>query len=111
MQVNNTRRNNIFLVAMRNGKPRKTDDGEEVVILPYNKKIDVYKFIPDNSSVNVTLPEFPTKSGISKINATDICKGAIKNSIICQICIKTIADFNVSAYVDQCVLDILVSLY
>ena len=82
-------------------RQRPPTDGE--IDLPDDEPPPDYKYDPDNK--NVTIPNWPTKTGKTRLEVTNYCSNAIKNSQGGRICSK-IDFFDFQLYIVQCVSDI-----
>ena len=93
-------------VRKRKRRRARRSSSDNAILIPVK---DEAPYIYDPPQVNITtLPTFPTKSGVTKIQATDKCTGAVKESIFGKACLKMYPDMEITPIIDDCVLDFMV---
>ena len=90
----------------RRRKRRALND--DVITLPSIGDEDTYTYNPP--PFNISMPSFPTLKGKSETNARNACIISIGNSAIGKACLKTIQNFDIQPYIDQCITDVRVSI-
>lgn len=77
-------------------------------MLPDDANADIYVYDPPPFTYNEK--KFPTATGKTEESAKKICSKTIRNSLMGKSCIDTIQHFNIQSFIDQCVIDVRVSL-
>ncbi|XP_066919363.1 von Willebrand factor D and EGF domain-containing protein-like [Clytia hemisphaerica] len=96
----------------RRRRRRRNTDAEEqqerpVIILPdEDPETAIYDYNP--KQLTAPPPSFPTKTGITEQQAVDGCEKALRDSTSGKICLEVLPDFDVSAFKEQCVADIMI---
>lgn len=72
----------------------------------FENDADIYDYTEDPREPSV--PKFPTSSGITMEKANKICKTSIETSTTGRVCLGLVQGFDMSAFIRQCVLDIMV---
>ena len=81
---------------------------EGAILIPVK---DEPPYIYDPPQVNITtLPTFPTRSGVTQVQATDKCTKAVKESLFGRACLKMYPNMEIKPIIDECVMDIKVGL-
>ena len=92
----------------RKRRRARRSSSDNAILIPVK---DEAPYIYDPPQVNITtIPTFPTKSGVTKIQATDKCTGAVTESIFGKACLKMYPDMEIKPIIDECVMDIKVRL-
>ena len=79
-----------------------------MILLPDDPNTDIYIYDPPPFTYNEK--KFPTTLGKTEESAKKICNETIRNSLMGKSCIDTIEHFNIQNFVDQCVVDVRVSI-
>ena len=90
----------------RRRKRRALND--DAITLPAIGDEDTY--IYDPPAFNISMPSFPTLKGKTERNARNACISSIGNSAVGKACLKTIQNFDIQLYIDQCITDVRVSI-
>ena len=87
-----------------NTKRRRRRSTKNVILIAEDDEGD-YDYDPPQ--VNITTQKtFPTKNGITELQAQQKCTKAITESSFGKACLKMFPTMNFTQYVDECVLDI-----
>lgn len=108
--------NNIFLCKQdgivtdcstdwNDANRRKRRSSTTNIILVPDDEEDAYEFDPPQTNIT-DIPTFPTKSGITRRNATQECTDAITGSTFGKACLQLYPDMNYTVFIDECVTDI-----
>ena len=93
-------------VQKRKRRRARRSSSDNAILIPVKNEAP---YIYDPPQVNITtLPTFPTESGVTKIQATDKCTGAVKESIFGKACLKMYPDMEIKPIIDDCILDFMV---
>ncbi|XP_066920008.1 von Willebrand factor D and EGF domain-containing protein-like [Clytia hemisphaerica] len=89
---------------------RRRSTKEDIIYIPIDDADDEEEILYDPAQVNITkLPQFPTKSGITKEQATDECIEALVKSTFAKACLQLYPEMNSTSYIEDCVTDIKLS--
>lgn len=80
---------------------------DDLIVLPDDGDADIY--IYDPAPLNSSQPTFPTATGKTEESAQNTCNKTIRNTFAGRTCMKTIKNFDIQEYINQCVFDVCVS--
>ena len=98
----------MFLGAEACGRRKRRSLDQETIVLPDDAYTDIYIYDPPPFTSNEKT--FPTTTGKTEKSAKKICNETIRNSLMGKSCIDTIKHFNIQSFIDQCVVDVRVSM-
>ena len=78
------------------------------ILLPDDGYADIY--IYDPPQLNFSDKSFPTPKGKTEESVRNTCSETIRNSSIGKACLDTIKHFDIHNFIDQCVIDVRVSI-
>ena len=78
------------------------------ILLPDDGNEDTY--IYDPPQLNFSKKLFPTPKGKTEENVRDTCSETIQNSTVGKACLDIIKNFDIHNFIDQCVIDVRVSI-
>lgn len=89
-------------------RKRRAVDDESEITLPDDGDTGIY--IYDPKQTNGAISAFPTKTGKTRAGTEHHCTKTLQESTVGKACISQIKGYNISGFVDQCVVDVQVGV-
>ena len=78
------------------------------ILLPDDGNADIYIYNPPQ--LNFSDKSFPTPKGKTEKSVRNTCSEFIRNSTVGKACLDIIKNFGIHNFIDQCVIDVRVSI-
>lgn len=78
------------------------------ILLPDDGNADIY--IYDPPQLNFSDKSFPTPKGKTEESVRNTCSESIQNSTVGKACLDIIKNFDIHNFINQCVIDVRVSI-